>query len=259
MKLINFSIIAVTTVFLFSCRTLKKAETKHHNENTHTTHWGYKGENDPAHWSNIKDDYLACSGNSQSPINIEKKLAKKHTGKNNLQLNYMKSILDILNNGHTEEFVISKGNSLVFNNKTYQLKQFHMHTLSEHTVNGDHFPLEIHFVNKAEDGTYAVLSILLKEGKESLFLGKYLAKFPKTKGEYKSNEVIDINSVIPNTEHYYHYKGSFTTPPCTEVVDWIILQDNPTASKKQLTILHNLMHDNYRPIQKLNERVINFQ
>jgi len=255
LKILTLTFFSAIVVFS-SCSTQKVAQQNHGQEHAH---WGYSGENDPSHWSHIKEEYMACAGHSQSPIDIDHTQSKKGAKKNKLHLNYGKSAIDILNNGHTEEFLISEGNSLTFNGKTYQLKQFHMHTLSEHTVDGKHFPLEIHFVNKAADDTYAVISVLVKEGKKSDFLAHYLSHFPEHEGEFKQEGALDIMSVLPSTEHYYHYKGSFTTPPCTEVVEWIVLKENPTASKAQLKKLHKLMHDNYRPVQPLNHRVIEAQ
>ncbi len=256
MKIFNILTLTFFSVVLFSCGTQKVA---HEGHNKEQAHWGYTGAHDPSHWSDIKAAYRACAGHSQSPIDIDHTQSKQLAHKNDLKLHYGKSPIDILNNGHTEEFVISGDNSLTFNGKKYQLKQFHMHTLSEHTVDGKHFPLEIHFVNKASDDTYAVISVLVKEGEESDFLAHYLSHFPEHEGEYKAKGKLDIMSVLPSTEHYYHYQGSFTTPPCTEVVEWIVLKENPTASKAQLKRLHQLMHDNYRPVQPLNQRVIDVQ
>ena len=247
-------------MMLFSCKTQQKVSG--HKENNHETkqvHWSYTGENNPGNWSHISEKYIACNGNSQSPIDIVESATVEPSKKNTLVMNYTQSLIDILNNGHTEEFVISNGNSLQFNGKTYTLKQFHMHTLSEHTVNGKHYPLEIHFVNKAEDNTYAVISVLVQEGTASPFLKNYLSHFPSHKGEYKQDGKFNIMSVLPNTKHFYHYKGSFTTPPCTEAVDWIVLKEHPSASKEQLEKLHQLMHDNFRPIQALNNRKIEVQ
>jgi len=236
---------------------VKKVKTEHKHQNKH---WSYEGDTAPEHWSSISDKNLACGGNSQSPINIETAKLQNSDTKNTLSINYQKTGVDIVNNGHTEEFVVSEGNTMTFNEKAYTLRQFHMHTLSENTVDGKHLPLEIHFVNKATDGTFAVISVLFKEGEESKFFNKYLGHFPQEKGkEYKDNTKLNILEVLPKTTHYFHYKGSFTTPPCTEVVEWIILTENPTASKEQLEKLHQLMGDNFRPIQALNNRTVEVQ
>ena len=250
--------LTITLLLLFSCKTQQVSHTNKNHKKQHT-HWSYTGENNPSNWSHIKEEYITCSGTSQSPINIESSQTTTPIVKNTLNVNYHESKIDIVNNGHTEEFVISKGNTIIFNGKEYELKQFHMHTVSEHTINGKHFPLEIHFVNKANDGTYAVISLLVEEGKESTFLNTYISHFPKEEGEYTERGSLKVINILPNTTHYYHYKGSFTTSPCTEAVEWILLKEHPTASKKQLERLHQLMHDNYRPLQAVNNRKIEVQ
>jgi hypothetical protein len=35
----------------------------------------------------------------------------------------------------------------------YKLKQFHVHTISEHTVDGEHYDMEMHFVHTTDDYT----------------------------------------------------------------------------------------------------------
>lgn len=51
--------------------------------------------------------------------------------------------------------------SLTFGGTVYSLKQFNMHTESEHTFNGGHYDLEMHFVHTAKgpDGTDKVLVV----------------------------------------------------------------------------------------------------
>ena len=258
MKTVKLSLLSLILLsILYSCKTTK-ATTQEQQETAHKKHWTYTGNTAPKYWSNLSEKYFACKGKAQSPIDIESQDLIP-TKANNLQVNYKETPVEIENNGHTEEFVVSDGNDMIFNGKTYHLKQFHMHTPSEHTVNNKHFPLELHFVNKADDGTYAVISVLFKEGKASPFLAKYQSHFPKTKGEYESEGKLNLNEVLPSLEHYYHYKGSFTTPPCTEAVEWIILKDHPTASKEQLKTLHQLMGDNYRPVQPINSRKIEIE
>jgi carbonic anhydrase len=38
---------------------------------------------------------------------------------------------------------------IVFDNKTWALKQFHFHAPSEHRINGEYFPMEIHLVHQS--------------------------------------------------------------------------------------------------------------
>lgn len=43
-----------------------------------------------------------------------------------------------------------KGSSTTVDGKVFELKQFHFHTPSEHTIDGEYFPLEMHLVHEAE-------------------------------------------------------------------------------------------------------------
>ncbi len=45
-----------------------------------------------------------------------------------------------------------------------KLLQLHYHAPSEHTVNGNSFPMEMHFVHKHEDGGLTVIGVLIEEG-----------------------------------------------------------------------------------------------
>ena len=241
-----------------SCKTAAHHVSKH--ESNEHPHWSYMGEEAPAHWSHLSNEYKDCGGRAQSPIDLSEDQTVDIKQAHNLKINYKSSGIDIVNNGHTVQFNIEKGNYIIFDGKRYELMQFHAHSLSEHTFDKQHEPLEIHFVNQAEDGTFAVIAVLFKEGAPSPFLEKFLPNLPKKEGEFTDADRFEINDVLPeNTTHYYHYSGSFTTPPCTEIVEWIIMENENEASKKQLNQLHKLLKDNYRPVQPTNHRLIEHQ
>ena len=250
------SVLLLTIMSLIACNAPHEMSSKHNDEDQH---WSYTGEENPANWSHLSEEYKACEGSAQSPININDKAVASLKKGHLLEINYNSSKINIVNNGHTEQFNIDEGNDLIFDGKKYDLKQFHLHSLSEHTINGEHLPLEVHFVNKAEDGTYAVIAVLFEKGKKSSFFTSFLKKLPVNKGAYQDEHLFDIHQVLPETKHFYHYKGSFTTPPCTEVVEWIVLKEKMTASKAQLEELRHLLHDNYRPIQAVNTRTVEVQ
>lgn len=268
----RFSLIAIAFMltFFISCNESKindnknieneqteQIEHKELEKDTQDIHWSYhKGKDGPENWKNLSDDFVDCGGNSQSPIDIINK--NVIDGKNLLkpEFSYGKSKVDIINNGHTIQFNIDSENNVKLNGKNYKLLQFHYHALSEHTIDGKHSPIEVHFVHKHSDTDFAVIAVMYIEGKENELLKKYLDKFPTGNGEFKSEDMIDLLKLLPNNKSYYYYNGSLTTPPCSEVVNWYILKNPLEASKEQIEKFSKILHGNYRPIQALNGREI---
>ncbi|APF17793.1 carbonic anhydrase [Caldithrix abyssi DSM 13497] len=229
-------------------------EMKKDCDDVHWTH--HSGETGPENWKNLCDGFADCGGSSQSPVDII--TADVVEGKELAApiFKYGKSKVDIINNSHTVQFNISGENTVNLNGKTYKLLQFHYHALSEHTIDGKHFPIEVHFVHKHSDTDFAVIGFMFVEGQEYDLFSKYLDKFPTSKGEYKSDDTIDLLSLLPENKSYYYYSGSLTTPPCTEVVSWYVLKNPVEASKKQIEAFSKILNNNYRPVQPLNNRKI---
>ncbi|HED16962.1 MAG TPA: carbonic anhydrase family protein [Gammaproteobacteria bacterium] len=63
-------------------------------------------------------------------------------------------------------------------------------------------------------------------------------------------------SLPEETDEYYHYSGSLTTPPCSEGVKWYVMDEKIEASSAQITQFQGFFNMNARPIQPLNGRVI---
>ena len=228
-------------------------------------HWGYEGEHGPANWGTLDPAYAACDkGKAQSPIDITK--AGTGTG-NPWKLNYKSSSLriahheevtELVDNGHTIQVTVEEGSTLITSRNTYQLKQFHFHTPSEHTVDGKSFPMEMHFVHQSGDKNFAVVSLLFAEGATNANLAKLIANFPRAKGESAQlPEVkLDLALHLPTNNAAYSYMGSFTTPPCTENVEWLVFRDPVMASREQLDAFAARLKPNNRPVQPLNGRAI---
>jgi hypothetical protein len=54
--------------------------------------------------------------------------------------------------------------------------------------------------------------------------------------DYKS-----LLSLLPNNlEAFYTYSGSLTTPPCYQVVNWIVMAERMTMNSKQIEMFRNL-------------------
>lgn len=215
-------------------------------------HWSYHQANKPEFWGLCYGD---CDANAQSPIDITGATADNSL--NALNMTYEESPIKLINNGHAIEFEYEAGSTIEVNGTTYELKQFHFHGQSEHTINGKRYPLEMHLVHKSEAGDYAVVGVLFETGSESAFLANFADHLPAIKDEkYEAGDSLNAIDLIPANAGYYNYSGSLTTPPCSETVNWFVLKTPLQASAAQLQKFTDILKDNYRPIQDLNGRTI---
>jgi carbonic anhydrase len=228
-------------------------------------HWSYEGEAGPEKWGSLSPVYAACgNGKAQSPINLA---PSKGNGATNWKMEYKTTSLriahhehvdDIVDNGHTIQITVEEGSTITLNGKVFTLKQFHFHTPSEHTLDGKHFPMEVHFVHQNEDGSFAVVGVFIEEGKANENFAKIIEHLPSAPGETKhvTDAKLDLQVHLPKNINAYHYKGSLTTPPCSENVDWLVLRDKVTMSAEQIKAFSSRLKNNNRPMQPLNDRKI---
>ena len=72
-----------------------------------------------------------------------------------------------------------------------------------------------------------------------------------------SSILINAAALLPaNTDAYYHYQGSLTTPPCSEIVNWYVLKDPIKVSDEQVAQFAKAVGDNARPIQGMHRRFV---
>ncbi len=60
----------------------------------------------------------------------------------------------------------------------------------------------------------------------------------------------------PGKRSYYFFSGSLTTPPCTEGVNWNVLNTAIEVSKSQLDAFKKYYTSNNRPVQAINRRKV---
>ena len=219
-------------------------------------HWGYEGQEDPAHWGKLSPDFSLCeTGKNQSPVNIHSAL-KTHHGQ--LDLNFQQGKQQIVNNGHTIQINTRAGNTLKLDGNTFMLQQFHFHTPSENEIDGKQFPLEAHFVYKDNEGQLVVLALMFQQGKANTQLALAWQQMPTAIDQTAIlSSPLDIKALLPKQFNFYRFSGSLTTPPCSEGVTWLVLDLPVSASSEQINTFHSIIyHNNNRPVQPLNGRVI---
>ncbi|CDW75440.1 UNKNOWN [Stylonychia lemnae] len=224
---------------------------------------------------------ICSTGKSQSPIDIPIKWA---TESDNLLFLKTSSTLDVMvsqkqmsnltlkDNIYTYYYAFT-GGYLAFwdesnNLDTYQLLQFHVHAPSEHTFNGKHYDVEIHFVHQNTNNNKLVAFGLFFDSRTG---GDKENEFITALGVGKSNntalsEIPALNLLKNlNFKEIFHYEGSLTTPPCSEVVSWILIHDVQPISSAQVKDFNNKWMNNKtfaggkgnnREVQQLNQRFI---
>lgn len=224
-------------------------------EETHAApHWGYAGEAGPEHWGELSPDWALCTaGTEESPVDIPSAAPLNPA---DITFGYDPSHLTILNNGHTIQVNYDPGSTIDVGGKNYELKQFHFHALSEHTVDGAATPMEMHLVHQAADGQYAVVGVFISEGDANAAFAPIWAHLPTEAGDPQmiDGEMVNADELLPGERTYYRYNGSFTTPPCTEGVQWLVMNTDIGLSGEQISAFTDIVDGNYRPVQPLNAR-----
>lgn len=233
-------------------------------------HWEYEGNEGPDHWDDICTSW-ACGGTEQSPVNIIPPAVRRLS--KSLRFYWKNTGTHIVNNGHTIQYNIDQPSNLndrsyiSLNGQRYYLLQFHYHAASEHTVNGEHYPVEIHFVHQnPTTGQLAVIGVFVEEGEENAFFEGIADLWPHSEGNYDdATESYNPNVLMPDgynnylKAHFWYYDGSLTTPPCSEIVNWMVWSTTIEASHEQIAEMESILHENYRPVQPLGSRILKAQ
>ena len=224
--------------------------------------WDYSGWRGPDRWGDLSPDYvLSAIGRSQSPIDIVTKEVIT-ADLPPLEFETRPTELKVLNNGHTVQVISPRGSTLKFRDQVFTLLQYHFHAPSEHTIDGKHADVEVHFVHSDGAGQLAVVAVLYEEGDEDhpsfLILD---GQAPTKPGEEKvfPEIKIDVGGYFPlsaKQHKYFMYDGSLTTPPASEGVRWFICTETVSVSRRQIDIVKKLYFHNNRPVQPAHARLV---
>ena len=221
------------------------------------SHWGYSGHAGPEHWAELSGEFSTCSnGLRQSPIDISgAEIVKAQLSE--IQFHYRTVNPEIINNGHTIQVNYPAGSTMTVGGETYELVQFHFHSPSENTVAGKPYAMEMHLVHKNTKGELAVIAVFLKNGVQNDILQAAWDKMPTNTGDQaKLGTTINAVDLLPSNRVYSHFNGSLTTPPCSEGVNWYVMQQPVEVSAQQIARFTLVIGHNARPVQALNKRFV---
>ncbi|WP_236671769.1 carbonic anhydrase [Enterococcus sp. BWB1-3] len=250
-KILAMTVLIGVSVSITGCGTEKTTASQSESSTAAVTESSEKKEAEEHLNYDDQENWEFTAGDMQSPIDIPSSKAEAMMpDKGTIELDYGIDITKAENNGHSIQF--TAGGEAVINGRNFALTQFHFHAESEHTVDGEHYPLEAHFVNIAQDGRIAVIGVFFKEGAENKGFQEALDDV----NNEKTDPITDLEDMIPANKSYYHYLGSLTTPPLNENVEWYVMKNPVEVSAEQIESFKKLYSHNNRETQPLNERVI---
>uniref|UniRef100_A0A452IF68 Receptor-type tyrosine-protein phosphatase gamma n=1 Tax=Gopherus agassizii TaxID=38772 RepID=A0A452IF68_9SAUR len=157
---------------------------------------------------------------------------------------------------------------------------------SEHSINGKRFPVEmqIYFYNPDDFDSFGAAIL------ENRIIGAMAVFFQVSQRDnpaldpiihglkgvvhHEKETFLDpfvLRDLLPTSlGSYYRYTGSLTTPPCSEIVEWIVFRRPVSISYHQLEAFYSIftteqqdhvksveyLRNNFRPQQRLNDRVV---
>lgn len=117
----------------------------------------------------------------------------------------------------------------------YKLHSIHFHLYSEHRIENKQYPMEMHIVhkniNKSDLQNENLVIGVLFDYNENNFNNDFLDKM-NLATEKKIEDAV-ITNIINKNDEFFYYKGSLTTVPCTENVNWIVFKNTKSMSLNQ--------------------------
>ncbi|CAL8242417.1 unnamed protein product [Merluccius merluccius] len=230
--------------------------------------WSYSGALNQGRWG---QRYPSCLSARQSPVDIDETFTQVRLQYQGLQLEgWERPTTDtttIHNDGKTVTIGVDGDFHVSGGGLTGRFRvgtaSFHWGRCnassdgSEHSLNGMKYPLEMqiycydpeqfesldHAVR--EGGGVAALAVLYEttlEDNESLHPIIDAVNAVSRFGKRGTMNSFALRSLLPaNTDKYYIYNGSLTSPPCSESVEWIVFKHPAAISETQLEVFCEVM------------------
>lgn len=140
-------LLSLTSLALATCNYGTSQFPREHNVPVGT--FGYNGLDGPLNWFGLNEsaNSLCATGRRQSPIDLDTTIMKEPGSMFPFKVQDYPQGSTFENLGTTVE--VPANGTLHIKDKVYKLAQFHYHTPSEHRIELEYFPMEMHMVFEA--------------------------------------------------------------------------------------------------------------
>jgi len=200
----------------------------------------------------------------QSPIHIKSPVFT--TYRDPLRISWSKNLngkVDWHDGKASVKFNANIRDKIAFDGREFHILQFHFHFKSEHWIEGKQYPMELHIVHQDCDsqcGELAVLGIMIDADRNASETPELLSVFESiSKEDSACTKEIKTNpwEWLPNdTEHYFRYEGSLTTPDYDEIVSWLVFNEPLRLTRREINKLIQLTGEPARLPQPLCRRFV---
>jgi carbonic anhydrase len=237
---------------------------------------------DQSHWGELCEQ-----GTEQSPIDFSDDLKLRNAnGKikvNSYDWNIIKNVkLEFIHHyklGLTLDPKLAGSISVTIENVLlkYNLKDIHFHLPSEHTIKGKGYDMEMHMVHQMDQDVYNANKNTNPNFNAKrhtyLVIGVFFDSTTNAENAELKNLNADtlsditnfnINNLVTQKQNFYYYRGGLTTPPCSELVYFMIFKNPQTFSKTQMESFkkhyehHHYKHGDARKVQPVKKRKVYF-
>ncbi|GIZ48313.1 hypothetical protein CKM354_001138000 [Cercospora kikuchii] len=251
----SLSLLALAATVANACPKLQKRQGVNATLPEDPRFWAYEASYD---WGRLDPEWVLCqAGTQQSPIplRLDQGLSRAHIP----TFSYPSNVTGNFSNwGYGPSYTLSLGPnnnddyttlpSLTFpeeandfsTNETVYLASWHIHAPADHTVQGDRSKAELHLVHAdAEGHERAVFAIRIDPGNaESRFFSQLPGMVGFNNTDVRETEVtMDLNLALDEVlrfAEFWTYKGSLTSPPCTEGLRWFVARNVLFVSDEQM-------------------------
>lgn len=220
--------------------------------------WSYQGESGPQAWGQLHPAFAACgTGQQQSPVHITAQDTVAGPAEP-LQPGLQAFGGTVVHTGRGIELEVDPPGTLALRGQPWQLVRVQFRHPAEERVHFKGFPMATDLHYRSAQGQHAVISVPMQLGAANPFIDQVWTHMPLAAHDRVRlpTASLQLRDLLPQDLRYFMYLGSLTTPPCTEGVLRLVLQQPATVSQAQWLLLTRMAPPNARPVQPLHGRQV---